>query len=147
METEIEDGGGNNRAIQAEEGRGSGDGSNNEGGERSLRKNSWNSFHDWYKTTNYGGRKEFPIAQTLILAFQSLGVVYGDLGTSPLYVFSSISISNPEEMDILGIMSLIFWTLTPIGLIKYVSIVLRADDNGEGSRCSLLLFSLFHCIS
>lgn len=76
--------------------------------------------------------QEFSAAQTLLLAYQSLGVVYGDLGTSPLYVFSSITLSNPGEKDILGAMSLIFWTLTLIGLIKYVFIVLHADDHGEG---------------
>lgn len=70
--------------------------------------------------------------QTLLLGYQSLGVVYGDLGTSPLYVFSSITLSNPGEEDILGIMSLIFWTLTAMSLIKYVMIVLHADDHGEG---------------
>ncbi|MQM19580.1 hypothetical protein Taro_052585 [Colocasia esculenta] len=76
-------------------------------------------------------RAEFSTAQTLLLAYQSLGVVYGDLGTSPLYVFSSITLSDPGE-DILGALSLIFWTLTLIALIKYVFIVLHADDHGEG---------------
>lgn len=71
--------------------------------------------------------------ETLVLAYQSLGVVYGDIGTSPLYVFSSISLENPTERDILGILSLIFWTLTLIGLVKYVCIVLHADDHGEGT--------------
>lgn len=71
--------------------------------------------------------------EILVLAYQSLGVVYGDIGTSPLYVFSSISLEQPTERDILGILSLIFWTLTSIGLIKYVCIVLHADDHGEGT--------------
>lgn len=75
--------------------------------------------------------------QTLLLSYQALGVVYGDIGTSPLYVFSSITLSNPEEKDILGILSLIFWTLTMIGLIKYVMIVLHADDHGEGKTMPL----------
>eukprot|EP00262_Sarcandra_glabra_P011097 TRINITY_DN26803_c0_g1_i1.p1 TRINITY_DN26803_c0_g1~~TRINITY_DN26803_c0_g1_i1.p1 ORF type:complete len:131 (+),score=6.80 TRINITY_DN26803_c0_g1_i1:19-411(+) len=86
------------------------------------------SFVDAYKTP-VRQTKEYPLAQSLILAYQSLGVVYGDIGTSPLYVFSSITLSEPGEKDILGIMSLIFWTLTLIGLIKYVFIVLRADDH------------------
>ncbi|KAI8009221.1 Potassium transporter 26 [Camellia lanceoleosa] len=76
--------------------------------------------------------KEYHSVQTLLLAYQSLGIVYGDLGTSPLYVFSSIRLSNPGEEDLLGIFSLIFWTITWIALIKYVFIVLRADDHGEG---------------
>ncbi|KAL0910278.1 hypothetical protein M5K25_021243 [Dendrobium thyrsiflorum] len=75
--------------------------------------------------------------QTLMLGYQSLGIVYGDIGTSPLYVFSSIRLSEPGENDILGILSLIFWTLTMMGLIKYVFIVLQADDHGEGGTFAL----------
>jgi KUP system potassium uptake protein len=74
------------------------------------------------------GRRE-----TLLLAYQTLGIVYGDIGTSPLYVFSSIGLENPQEKEILGCLSLIFWTLTMIALVKYVMIVLRADDHGEGN--------------
>ncbi|KAK1259170.1 Potassium transporter 26 [Acorus gramineus] len=101
------------------------------------------SFSCYYKTPH---RKplEYGTMQTLLLAYQSLGVVYGDLGTSPLYVFSSISISNPQEEDILGILSLIFWTLTSIALIKYVFIVLHADDNGEGGTFALYSFLRQH---
>ncbi|XP_031484891.1 potassium transporter 26-like [Nymphaea colorata] len=81
--------------------------------------------------------QDYSVLQTLLFAYQSLGVVYGDLGTSPLYVFSSINLSNPEEKDILGILSLIFWTLTLIALVKYVFIVLQADDHGEGGTFAL----------
>ncbi|BBM98154.1 KUP system potassium uptake protein [Marchantia polymorpha subsp. ruderalis] len=70
--------------------------------------------------------------ETLFLAFRTLGVVYGDLGTSPLYVYPTINVTNPTESDFLGILSLIFWTLTLIGILKYTLIVLRADDHGEG---------------
>ncbi|PKA58344.1 Potassium transporter 26 [Apostasia shenzhenica] len=80
---------------------------------------------------------DLTLVQTLLLGYQSLGVVYGDIGTSPLYVFSSISLSEPGEKDILGILSLIFWTLTLMGLIKYVFIVLHADDHGEGGTFAL----------
>ncbi|KAK4478600.1 hypothetical protein RD792_014088 [Penstemon davidsonii] len=72
------------------------------------------------------------------LAFQSLGVVYGDLGTSPLYVYQSIF---PEGIkhndDIIGALSLILYTLTLIPLIKYVFIVLHANDNGNGGTFAL----------
>lgn len=69
----------------------------------------------------------------LLLAYQSTGVIYGDLGTSPLYVFSSTFTQPPSaQVEVLGAMSLIFWTITLIGLLKYVVIVLNADDNGEG---------------
>lgn len=77
----------------------------------------------------------------LTLAYQSLGVVYGDLSTSPLYVYKStfaedISHSETNE-EIYGVLSFIFWTLTLVPLIKYVFIVLRADDNGEGGTFAL----------
>ncbi|XP_061349758.1 potassium transporter 5-like [Gastrolobium bilobum] len=72
------------------------------------------------------------------LAFQSLGIVYGDLGTSPLYVYPSVfpdGIKNND--DILGVLSLIFYTITLITLVKYGFIVLRATDNGDGGTFAL----------
>ncbi|XP_071691006.1 potassium transporter 6-like [Rutidosis leptorrhynchoides] len=77
----------------------------------------------------------------LTLAYQSLGVVYGDLSTSPLYVFKStfaedIQHSETNE-EIFGALSFIFWTLTLVPLLKYVFIVLKADDNGEGGTFAL----------
>ncbi|KAL0447116.1 UNVERIFIED_CONTAM: Potassium transporter 6 [Sesamum latifolium] len=78
---------------------------------------------------------------TLTLAYQSLGVVYGDLGISPLYVYKNTfdeDIAHSESNDeIYGVLSLVFWTLTLIPLLKYVFIVLRADDNGEGGTFAL----------
>ncbi|RWR85709.1 potassium transporter 10-like protein [Cinnamomum micranthum f. kanehirae] len=76
--------------------------------------------------------EKFSSLLVLRLAFQSLGVVYGDLGTSPLYVFYSTfprGIQDPE--DVLGALSLIIYTLTLIPLLKYVFVVLRANDNGQ----------------
>nr|BAE93235.1 potassium transporter [Phragmites australis] len=76
-----------------------------------------------------------------LLAFQSFGVVYGDLSTSPLYVyrssFSGRLNSYRDETTIFGLFSLIFWTLTLVPLLKYVIIVLSADDNGEGGTFAL----------
>ncbi|XP_020673740.1 potassium transporter 6 isoform X2 [Dendrobium catenatum] len=77
----------------------------------------------------------------LTLAYQSLGVVYGDLSTSPLYVYKStfaedIKHSETNE-EIYGVFSFVFWTLTLIPLLKYVFIVLRANDNGEGGTFAL----------
>lgn len=66
------------------------------------------------------------------LAYQSVGVIYGDIGTSPLYVYSSTFTSNPSYDDLLGALSLIIWTLTLMVSVKYILIVLRADDEGEG---------------
>ncbi|THY76394.1 putative potassium transporter [Aureobasidium pullulans] len=76
---------------------------------------------------------------------QSTGVIYGDIGTSPLYVYSSTFSSEPSRDDLLGALSLIIWSLTLIVTIKYVLIVLAADDEGEGGTfaiCKLQLFSL-----
>nr|XP_027097617.1 potassium transporter 6-like [Coffea arabica] len=77
----------------------------------------------------------------LTLAYQSLGVVYGDLSTSPLYVYKStfaedIKHSETNE-EIFGVLSFVFWTLTLVPLLKYVFIVLKADDNGEGGTFAL----------
>ncbi|KAF3775182.1 putative potassium transporter 12 [Nymphaea thermarum] len=82
--------------------------------------------------------KAFSSFLVLRLAFQSLGVVYGDLGTSPLYVFYSTfarGIRDPE--DVIGALSLIIYSLTLIPLVKYVFIVLRANDNGQGGTFAL----------
>lgn len=71
---------------------------------------------------------------TLSLAFQSIGVVYGDIGTSPLYVYASTftkKINNTD--DILGVLSLIIYSIVLIPLLKYVFIVLWANDNGNGT--------------
>ena len=77
----------------------------------------------------------------LTLAYQSLGVVYGDLSTSPLYVYKSAFAEDIQHSDtneeIYGVLSFVFWTLTLIPLLKYVFIVLRADDNGEGGTFAL----------
>ncbi|KAK4489639.1 hypothetical protein RD792_005451 [Penstemon davidsonii] len=77
--------------------------------------------------------KKYSAMQTILLAYQSLGVVYGDLGTSPVNVFSSTRLTNLSEEDLLGTLSLIIWTLTTLVLIKYVFIVLHANDHGEGT--------------
>ena len=82
-----------------------------------------------------GGRKQ-SVAVTLMLAYQSFGVVYGDLSVSPLYVFRSTFSgdlhTHMTTEEIYGVLSLIFWTLTLVPLIKYVIVIFRADDNGEG---------------
>ncbi|XP_028783352.1 potassium transporter 6-like [Neltuma alba] len=82
-----------------------------------------------------------PWKTVLTLAYQSLGVVYGDLSISPLYVYRStfaepIALTENNE-EIYGVFSLVFWALTLIPLIKYVFIVLKADDNGEGGTFAL----------
>lgn len=59
------------------------------------------------------------------------------MGTSPLYTFESTFHHTPTQADVLGVTGLIFWTMTLIVLIKYVLIVLRADDSGEGGTFAL----------
>lgn len=78
---------------------------------------------------------------TLLLAYESFGVVYGDLSTSPLYVYKSTFEGklqgNIDEDAVFGVFSLIFWLLTLIPVVKYVFIVLSAGDNGEGGTFAL----------
>ena len=80
-------------------------------------------------------------ASTGILALGSLGVVFGDIGTSPLYAFGEIFLGAhdiPATTErVLGALSLVFWTLTVIVSVKYVLIVMRADNEGEGGIMSL----------
>ncbi len=86
------------------------------------------------------------------LAFGSVGVVYGDIGTSPLYAFReavmaavqtregavAAALSGPVTREVvLGVLSLILWSLIVVVTIKYVLILLRADNNGEGGTLSL----------
>ena len=78
----------------------------------------------------------------LQLAFQSVGIVYGDIGTSPLYVYAStFSEGIKHNDDVLGVLSLILYTLTLIPLVKYVFLVLQANDNGEG-KYNLIKYKL-----
>ena len=69
----------------------------------------------------------------------SLGIIYGDIGTSPLYVLSAIFSGRKISEDLVyGSLSCVFWTLTLLTTIKYVIVTLRADNKGEGG-----IFSLF----
>ncbi|GAB2220493.1 hypothetical protein Drorol1_Dr00008147, partial [Drosera rotundifolia] len=86
--------------------------------------------------------QKISIWHTLSLAYQTLGVVYGDVGTSPLYVFSDLfsKVEITSEVDILGALSLVIYTVALIPLAKYVFVVLKANDNGEGG--TFVLYSL-----
>jgi KUP system potassium uptake protein len=75
------------------------------------------------------------------LTLAAVGVVYGDIGTSPLYALKEVFAHgrvplSPE--NILGILSLVFWTLTVVVSLKYVVLILRADNNGEGGLIAML---------
>lgn len=76
-----------------------------------------------------------------LLALTALGIVYGDIGTSPLYAlresFHGPHAIAPTEGHIFGVLSLVFWALIVVITIKYVSFILRADNRGEGGILSL----------
>jgi KUP system potassium uptake protein len=76
------------------------------------------------------------------LTLGALGVVYGDIGTSPLYAFRECFSGHHavplNEMNVLGILSLVFWSLIIIISIKYCTLVLRADNHGEGGILALM---------
>ena len=72
----------------------------------------------------------------------TIGIVYGDIGTSPLYVMKSIlqgngGIGEVNDAFIIGSLSLIIWTITLLTTVKYVLIAMKADNNGEGGIFSL----------
>jgi KUP system potassium uptake protein len=78
---------------------------------------------------------------TAALTLGALGVVYGDIGTSPLYAMKEVFKGGhvPATPDnVLGVLSLIFWTITVVVSLKYVLLILRADNNGEGGLIAML---------
>jgi KUP system potassium uptake protein len=75
------------------------------------------------------------------LTLGAIGVVYGDIGTSVLYAFKEVFVSGHVPIttnNILGVLSLFFWTLTIIVSLKYVVLIMRADNHGEGGLMALL---------
>ena len=89
-------------------------------------------------------KKEMPL-----LVLGALGVVYGDIGTSPIYAFREALAARhgtSSETEVMGLLSLIVWALTLVVAVKYVFFVIRADNNGEGGTLSLMSLarSTFH---
>ncbi len=77
--------------------------------------------------------------KTAALSLGALGVVYGDIGTSPIYAFNeSVNAGGSSPTAILGVLSLVFWTLMLVVSVKYLIVVLRADNRGEGGVLALL---------
>jgi len=76
------------------------------------------------------------------LAFGAIGIVFGDIGTSPLYAFRETFVGpHPLALDklhILGVVSLIFWSMTLVVAVQYVSILMRADNKGQGGSLALV---------
>ena len=79
---------------------------------------------------------------TATLALGALGVVFGDIGTSPLYALKESFVGHHplvvDQPHVYGVLSLIFWTMMLIVTVKYVLIILRADNHGEGGSLALL---------
>ncbi len=86
-------------------------------------------------------------SNTRLLALGALGVVFGDIGTSPLYtmkeVFGSHHLALTQD-NVLGILSLVFWELILVVSAKYVGLMMRADNNGEGGILALLSLAQGH---
>src|SRR3954462_11902959 len=89
------------------------------------------------------GRAPVHHAGMTALTLAALGVVFGDIGTSPLYALQTVfTIDNhavkatPE--DVYGVISLMFWSITLVVSVKYIGIVMRADNEGEGGVMALV---------
>ena len=76
------------------------------------------------------------------LAVGAIGIVFGDIGTSPIYAFRETFAGHhtliPDQLHIFGVLSLIFWSMMIIVTLKYVTIIMRADNKGEGGSLALL---------
>src|SRR3954452_11045159 len=77
------------------------------------------------------------------LTLAALGVVFGDIGTSPLYALQTVFAADhhaiePTRAGIFGVISLVFWSITIVVTIKYLSLIMRADNDGEGGIMALI---------
>src|ERR1700710_2025049 len=77
------------------------------------------------------------------LALGALGVVFGDIGTSPLYALQTVFSADhgavkPTEQDVYGVISLVFWSITLIVSVEFVLFIMRADNDGEGGILALI---------
>jgi KUP system potassium uptake protein len=84
--------------------------------------------------------RQAPQGKLPVLALSALGIVFGDIGTSPLYTFKTILgvTSSPDPGVVLGALSLVLWTLFLITTVKYVSFAMRVDNDGEGGILALM---------
>jgi KUP system potassium uptake protein len=90
-----------------------------------------------------GGERRSGLAAT---AMAAMGVVFGDIGTSPLYTMKEVFAGHhplpPSAGNVLGILSLVFWALTITVSLKYVLFIMRADNRGEGGIMALTALAL-----
>jgi KUP system potassium uptake protein len=85
--------------------------------------------------------RQAPRGKLPILGLSALGIVFGDIGTSPLYTFKTIlgaTEASPDASVVLGTLSLVLWTLFIITTVKYVSFAMRVDNDGEGGILALM---------
>ena len=99
-------------------------------------------------TAEAGTRRRLPEFGAIIAV---LGVVYGDIGTSPLYAFKAalglFGERGVSDLEILGVLSLIFWSLIVVVTVKYVMLIMRADNRGEGGVLALMALAQRVCVS
>ena len=91
----------------------------------------------WWTRVQYG-----PNRVSLTMSIVALGVVYGDIGTSPLYTAQTFlggqgGLANADRPAVLGMLSLVFWSITLITTVKYVLIAMRVDNKGGWHLCAL----------
>lgn len=111
----------------------------------------WKAVHRFGRSSIPPGNSTGPLSNntlppattgTLALAVGALGIVYGDIGTSPLYAikecFHGLHAISLSHDSVLGVLSLVFWSLTLVVSIKYVAFILHADNKGEGGIFALL---------
>jgi KUP system potassium uptake protein len=89
------------------------------------------------------GRQSHAMAGMAALTLGALGVVFGDIGTSPLYALQTVFAADdhavrPTQSAVYGVISLVFWTITTIVSVKYVTFIMRADNDGEGGIMALI---------
>lgn len=92
-------------------------------------------------TSNERATGSVPQSRLPILSLTALGIVFGDIGTSPLYTFKTIlnmTAKTPDPSIILGALSLVLWTLFIVTTVKYVSFAMRFDNDGEGGILALM---------
>src|SRR3954467_10539033 len=82
-------------------------------------------------------------AGTAALTLAALGVVFGDIGTSPLYALQTVFSADDHAVkatpvDVYGVLSLVFWSITVVVSIKFVTFIMRADNDGEGGIMALI---------
>jgi KUP system potassium uptake protein len=95
---------------------------------------------DGERTQGHGAAGKVGVAA---LTLGALGVVFGDIGTSPLYALHAVFSAHghdvkPDEAGVYGVISLVFWSITAIVSVKYVTFIMRADNDGEGGIMALI---------